>query len=121
MLYSLAGALVLVAQLSWMLVQGARRQVWWPAEAVVVDASAAALGGFWGKRVARRWSRNGFDLGSDSARQISATEQRATSLEQRVERGSSKELVRTNETLITLLRLLERRFGEDLDRDGRVG
>jgi hypothetical protein len=52
--------------------------------------------------------------------QISATQQRATSLEQRVEMLEA-ELVRTNETLMTLLKLLERRFGEDLDRDGRVG
>jgi uncharacterized protein involved in exopolysaccharide biosynthesis len=52
--------------------------------------------------------------------QISATQQRATSLEQRVE-DLERELLRTNETLMTLLRLLERRFGEDLDRDGRVG
>lgn len=52
--------------------------------------------------------------------QISATQQRATSLEQRVEM-LEQEVLRTNDTLMTLLRLLERRFGEDLDRDGRVG
>ena len=52
--------------------------------------------------------------------QINATRQRAASLEQRVAELET-ELVRTNETLMTLLRLLERRFGEDLDRDGRIG
>ena len=31
------------------------------------------------------------------------------------------ELQRTNEAMIRLLRALERRFGEDLDQDGRVG
>jgi hypothetical protein len=52
--------------------------------------------------------------------QISATQQRATTLEGRVD-FLEKELLRTNETLMLLLRLLERRFGEDLDRDGKVG
>ena len=31
------------------------------------------------------------------------------------------ELRRTNEALVTLLRALEKRFGEDLDGDNRVG
>ena len=41
-------------------------------------------------------------------------------LESRVDR-LEVELRRTNETLVSLLRALEQRFGEDLDRDGRVG
>lgn len=52
--------------------------------------------------------------------QISETQSRAASLEQRVF-TLEDELRRTNETLVRLLQLLERRFGEDLDRDGRIG
>lgn len=52
--------------------------------------------------------------------QIGATQERASSLEQRVTR-IEKELHRTNQTLVALLRALEQRFGDDLDRDGRVG
>ena len=52
--------------------------------------------------------------------QISETQNRASSLEQRVVQLEN-ELQRTNEALIRLLRALEKRFGEDLDSDGRVG
>lgn len=52
--------------------------------------------------------------------QINQAQNRAASLEQRVTRVED-ELQRTNETLVRLLRLLEQRFGEDLDRDGRIG
>ena len=52
--------------------------------------------------------------------QISRAQEHAATLEQRVARLEA-ELQRTNETLIQLLRALERRFGQDLDGDGRVG
>ena len=52
--------------------------------------------------------------------QISSTNERAASLEERVIR-IERDVGRTNETLIRLLQQLERRFGEDLDRDGRIG
>ena len=52
--------------------------------------------------------------------QIQDSQRRADTLEQRVERLED-ELRRTNETLIKLLRGLEKRFGEDLDGDNRVG
>lgn len=52
--------------------------------------------------------------------QISEAKSRAATVEARVEQLEA-ELQRTNETLMSLLRALERRFGEDLDRDGRVG
>jgi hypothetical protein len=52
--------------------------------------------------------------------QISQTQDRASSLEQRVVQLEN-ELQRTNEGFIRLLRALETRFGEDLDSDGRVG
>jgi hypothetical protein len=52
--------------------------------------------------------------------QISQTQDRASSLEQRVI-VLEQEVRRTNEALIRLLRALEQRFGEDLDRDGRIG
>lgn len=52
--------------------------------------------------------------------QIQAADQRTGSLEDRVDRVE-RELERTNETLMRLLKGLETRFGEDLDRDGRVG
>lgn len=52
--------------------------------------------------------------------QIQQSRQHAESLEARVDQLED-ELRRTNETLMSLLRTLERRFGEDLDRDGRVG
>lgn len=52
--------------------------------------------------------------------QINEAKDRASSLEQRVA-SLEDELQRTNDTLMKLLRALETRFGEDLDRDGRVG
>lgn len=52
--------------------------------------------------------------------QITKSRQHAESLETRVDRLEA-ELHRTNETLISLLRTLEQRFGDDLDGDGRVG
>jgi hypothetical protein len=45
---------------------------------------------------------------------------RTASLEERVS-SLEQELRTTNDTLMTLLRALEQRFGEDLDRDGRIG
>jgi hypothetical protein len=52
--------------------------------------------------------------------QISETRQQASSLENRVARLET-DLQHTNEALIRLLKALEKRFGEDLDSDGRVG
>lgn len=52
--------------------------------------------------------------------QIRESREHAESLEARVEH-LEEGLRRTNETLLSLLRTLEQRFGEDLDRDGRVG
>jgi BMFP domain-containing protein YqiC len=52
--------------------------------------------------------------------QITQSRQQTESLEARVERLEA-ELHRTNGTLISLLRTLEERFGDDLDGDGRIG
>ena len=52
--------------------------------------------------------------------QIQDAQQRANTLEQRVDQ-LEEELRRTNTTLMQLLRALEKRFGEDLDGDNRVG
>ncbi|HSL69710.1 MAG TPA: hypothetical protein VK864_05680 [Longimicrobiales bacterium] len=52
--------------------------------------------------------------------QISDTRTRAATLEQRVS-DLEDELRRTNQALVKLLGALERRFGEDLDGDNRVG
>lgn len=52
--------------------------------------------------------------------QIQQSRQQAQSLESRIDQLED-ELRRTNEALMSLLRTLEQRFGEDLDRDGRVG
>ena len=52
--------------------------------------------------------------------QISQAQGKADSLERRVERLEDQ-VRRTNETLVTLLEALEKRFGEDLDGDGRIG
>ena len=52
--------------------------------------------------------------------QISDASGRADSLEQRVSQLEA-EVRRTNDTLMRLLKALEVRFGEDLDRDGRIG
>ncbi len=52
--------------------------------------------------------------------QIGDSQRRADSLESRVQL-LEEQLRRTNETLVRLLHALERRFGEDLDGDNRVG
>jgi uncharacterized protein YPO0396 len=52
--------------------------------------------------------------------QIADSKQHAQTLERRVERLEA-DLQRTNEALVKLLRGLEKRFGEDLDGDSRVG
>jgi hypothetical protein len=52
--------------------------------------------------------------------QIQQSRQHADTLEARIDRLED-DLRRTNQTLMSLLRTLELRFGEDLDRDGRVG
>jgi chaperonin cofactor prefoldin len=52
--------------------------------------------------------------------QIRDANRKSDTLELRVEQ-LEQELARTNETLMQLLRALERRFGDDLDGDGRVG
>ena len=52
--------------------------------------------------------------------QINQAHERTATLEQRVAQLED-ELERTNDALIRLMRALETRFGEDLDRDGRVG
>ena len=52
--------------------------------------------------------------------QISESTARTSSLEDRVARLED-ELLRTRRTLDQLVRALERRLGEDLDQDGRVG
>jgi hypothetical protein len=52
--------------------------------------------------------------------QIQRASDRTATLEQRVS-SLEQELRTTNDTLMSLLRALEQRFGEDLDRDGRIG
>lgn len=52
--------------------------------------------------------------------QISNAASRADTLEHRVSRLEA-EVRQTNATLMQLLKALETRFGEDLDRDGRIG
>lgn len=52
--------------------------------------------------------------------QIQASREHADTLERRVA-NLEDELQRTNETLIRLLQVLEQRFGDDLDGDGRIG
>lgn len=52
--------------------------------------------------------------------QISAAREQTSTLEQRV--ALLEDEVRlTNETLVRLLQALEKRFGEDLDGDNRIG
>ena len=51
--------------------------------------------------------------------QITRTQEHAQSIELRLQRVED-ELERTNDALMKLLRALESRFGEDLDRDGVV-
>ena len=50
---------------------------------------------------------------SDSKRQAKDLEERVAVLEEQVRR--------TNDVMVNLLRALERRFGEDLDGDKRIG
>ena len=52
--------------------------------------------------------------------QIADSQKRAETLEQRVNQLEA-DVRRTNEALVKLLRGLEKRFGEDLDGDSRVG
>ena len=52
--------------------------------------------------------------------QIEQQGQRATTLEARVAQ-LEQELAQTRQTLHEALRRLEERFGEDLNRDGRIG
>ncbi len=52
--------------------------------------------------------------------QIGDSQRRADDLEGRVQL-LEEQLRRTNETMVRLLHALERRFGEDLDGDNRVG
>ncbi|HEX2165619.1 MAG TPA: hypothetical protein VHG09_00155 [Longimicrobiales bacterium] len=52
--------------------------------------------------------------------QISEAKGKADSLEDRVT-ALENQLQRTNSTLVELLRVLETRFGDDIDGDGRVG
>ena len=52
--------------------------------------------------------------------QIADQKAHAATLEQRVAQLED-EVRRTNDALVKLLRALEKRFGEDLDGDNRVG
>lgn len=52
--------------------------------------------------------------------QIGETANRAASLERRVE-DLEQQIRSMNRALVTLVRALEKRFGEDLNGDGRVG
>jgi chaperonin cofactor prefoldin len=52
--------------------------------------------------------------------QISSQSSRSDSLEQRVA-ALERQMDATNKLLRELLTRLEQRFGEDIDRDGRVG
>jgi hypothetical protein len=52
--------------------------------------------------------------------QISTQQGRTESIEARVLNLES-ELRRTQETLHSLIQLMEERFGQDLDKDGRIG
>ena len=52
--------------------------------------------------------------------QISDAHNKTDSLEHRVATLEAQ-LERTNETLVELLKVLERRFGDDIDGDGRIG
>lgn len=52
--------------------------------------------------------------------QISEHREQAASLEQRLSR-LEQEVRRTQNTLHNLVVLLEKHFGQDLDRDGRIG
>ncbi len=52
--------------------------------------------------------------------QLQESSRRTGTLEERVAE-LEEELRRTNSTLIELMRVLEKKFGEDLDRDGHIG
>jgi hypothetical protein len=52
--------------------------------------------------------------------QIGAASNRTATLEERV-MHLEDELRQTNRSLMGLLKALEKRFGEDLDGDGRIG
>jgi hypothetical protein len=52
--------------------------------------------------------------------QLHEQSQRTGSMEERI-RDLEADLERTNRTLLDLMRVLEQKFGEDLDRDGRIG
>lgn len=52
--------------------------------------------------------------------QISNQQRQADSIEERV-RWLERELDRTNDLLYRLLEVLETRFGQDIDGDGRIG
>lgn len=52
--------------------------------------------------------------------QIGETANRAESLERRVE-DLEQQIRSMNRALVTLVQALEKRFGEDLNGDGRVG
>jgi|SaaInlStandDraft_6_1057023.scaffolds.fasta_scaffold407533_1 hypothetical protein len=52
--------------------------------------------------------------------QLSNASNQREDLETRVQRLESQ-LRSTNNTMVELLKLLEKRFGEDLDGDGRIG
>jgi chaperonin cofactor prefoldin len=52
--------------------------------------------------------------------QISQAHGKADSLERRVAL-LEEQSKRTNESLVNLLKALEKRFGDDLDGDGRIG
>ena len=52
--------------------------------------------------------------------QISEQRSRATNLEDRVARLEA-ELTRTKQSILDLLKILEKHFGEDINKDGRIG
>jgi hypothetical protein len=52
--------------------------------------------------------------------QISTQQDKTESIEERVV-GLETELRRTQQTLRSLLVLMENHFGQDLDKDGRIG
>lgn len=52
--------------------------------------------------------------------QLRDNERRTGSIEDRMHH-LEVELERTNRTLIDLMRVMEKKFGEDLDRDGHIG
>jgi len=73
-----------------------------------------------GRGVGERTTDVGFIWDIIQHGQIQDSHRRAETLEQRVDQLEA-ELRRTNRALIQLLQGLERRFGQDLDGDNRVG